>query len=154
LHLHGRQVIPDTLRTNADNRLSPDPLGPVEGSNGIVKSSHIADVRAQPAIPDPPDKLTQLGTNGFHDEVDSEPARGPRIGWARDGHQRPSGANHARRPLHNIATQDIENQIDFAHVFQGVVIEVAHGGTLRPVTKLRKLFGSASTERAVGEIEN
>src|SRR4029077_14465659 len=51
-------------------------------------------------------------------------ARGPRLGRAGDGHQRSSGANQARRPLPDVAADDIENQIDFAAVFQGVVIEV------------------------------
>src|SRR4029077_12295817 len=72
----------------------------------------------------PPDNLTQLGAIGYDDEVDSEAARGPRLGRAGDGHQRSSGANHARRPLRDVAAEDIENQIDFADVFQGVVIEV------------------------------
>src|SRR6266480_2487506 len=40
------------------------------------------------------------------------------------GHQRSSDANHARRPLRDIAAEDIENQIDFADVFQGVVVQV------------------------------
>src|SRR5258708_31154224 len=38
-------------------------------------------------------------------------------------HQRSSGANHARRPLRDVAAEDIENQLDPAAVFQGVVIE-------------------------------
>jgi hypothetical protein len=29
---------------NADDRLSLDPLGPIEGGNGIVEGSHVADV--------------------------------------------------------------------------------------------------------------
>jgi len=29
---------------NADNRLSLDPHGPVEGSDGIVEGNHLADV--------------------------------------------------------------------------------------------------------------
>jgi hypothetical protein len=40
------------------------------------------------------------------------------------GHQRSSGANQACGPLHDVAAEDIENQIDSADVFQGVVIEV------------------------------
>jgi len=40
---------------SADDRLSPDAFGPIEGGNGIVEGSHFADVRPQPAIPDPPD---------------------------------------------------------------------------------------------------
>ena len=102
---------------NADDRLSLDPLGPVEGGNRIVEGSHVADVCPQPTIPDPLDDLTQLGAIGYDDEVDSQAARGPRLGRAGDGHQRSSGANHARRPLRDVAAEDIENQIDLADVF-------------------------------------
>src|SRR5499427_4773016 len=109
---------------NADDRLSLDPLGPVEGGNGIVEGSNLADVCPQPTIPGPLDDLTQLGAIGYNDEVDSQAARGPRLGRAGDGHQRSSGANQARRPLPDVAADDIENQIDFADVFQGFVIEV------------------------------
>src|SRR5207245_1388665 len=42
---------------NADDRLSLDPLGPVEGGNRIVEGSHVADVRPQPTNPDPLDEL-------------------------------------------------------------------------------------------------
>jgi hypothetical protein len=56
---------------NANDRFSLDPLGPVEGGNGIVEGSHVADVCPQPTIPDPLDELTQLGAIGFDDEVDS-----------------------------------------------------------------------------------
>src|SRR4029077_7180400 len=109
---------------NADDRLSLGPLRPVEGGNRIVEGSHVADVCPQPTNPDPLDELTQQGAIGFDDEVDSQAARGPRFGRAGDGHQRSSGANHARRPLRDVAAQDIENQSDLADVFQGVVIEV------------------------------
>src|SRR6266480_8081655 len=119
-----RCAIPESSRTNADDRLSLDPLGRVEGGDGIVEGSYVADVCPQPTIPDPLDGLTQLGAIGYDDEVDSQAASGPRIGRAGDGHQRSSGANQARRPLRDVAAEDIENQIDFADVFQGVVIEV------------------------------
>src|SRR3954449_8636222 len=109
---------------NADDRFSLDPLGPVEGGNGIVEGSHVADVYPQPTIPEPLDDLTQLGAIGYDDEVDSQAASGPRLGRAGDGHQRSSGTNQARRPLPDIAADDIENQIDCADVFQGFVIEV------------------------------
>src|SRR5581483_11857967 len=75
-------------------------------------------------IPDPLDELTQLGAIGYDDEVDSQAARGPRPGRAGNGHQRSSGANQSRRSLRDVAAEDIENQIDLADVFQGVVIEV------------------------------
>src|SRR5215467_3998016 len=109
---------------NADDRLSLDPLGPVEGGNRIVEGSHVADVCPQLTIPDPLHELTQLGAIRYDDEVDSHAARGPRLRRAGDGHQRSSGANHTRRPLRDVAANDIENQIDFADVFQGIVIEV------------------------------
>src|SRR5499426_1050857 len=97
---------------NADDRLSLDPLGRVEGGDCIVEGSHVADVCPQPTIPDPLDELTQLGAIGYDDEVDSQAARGPRLGRPGNGHQRSSGANHARRPLRDVAAEDIENQID------------------------------------------
>src|SRR5215471_9608215 len=109
---------------NADDRLSLTSLGRVEGGDGIVESRDIADVRPQSTIPHPLDDLTQLGAIGYDDEVDSQAARGPRFGRAGHGHQRSSGANHARRPLPDVAADDIENQIDLADVFQGFVIEV------------------------------
>src|SRR5205814_9391252 len=111
---------PESSRINADDRLSLASLGPVEGGNGIVEGSHFADVCPQPTNPKPLDELTQLGAIGYDDEVDSQAARGPRLRRAGDGHQRSSDANHARRPLRDVAAEDIENQIDFADVFQGV----------------------------------
>ncbi len=104
-------------RTNADDRLPLASPGRVEGGDGIVEGSHVADVCPQPTIPDPPDDLTQLGAIGYDDEVDSQAVSGPRLGRAGDGHQRSSGANHARRPLPDVAAEDIENQIDPADIF-------------------------------------
>src|SRR5215467_10781280 len=109
---------------NADDRLSLDPLGRVEGGNRIVEGSHGADVCPQPTIPDPLDELTQLGAIGYDDEVDTQAGRGPRLGRAGDGHERSSGANHAGRPLCDVAADDIEDQINLADIFQGVVIEI------------------------------
>src|SRR6185437_13383602 len=74
-------------------------------------------------IPEPLDELTQLGSSGFDDEVDRPTASGPRLGRASDSHQCSSGANQARGPLRDVAADGIENQIDFADVFQGIVIE-------------------------------
>src|SRR5262245_15979359 len=104
---------------NADDRLSLDPLGRVEGGNPIVQGSLVPDVCPQPTIPDPLDERTQLGAIGYDDEVDSQAARGPRLARAGNGHQGSSGANHARRPLRDVAAEDIENQIDPADIFQG-----------------------------------
>src|SRR5258705_845795 len=109
---------------NSDDRRALASRGRVEGGDGIVEIREVADVRPQSTIPHPLDDLTQLGAIGYDDEVDSQAARGPRLGRAGDGHQRSSGANQARRPLPDVAADDIENQIDFADVFQGVVIEV------------------------------
>ena len=51
---------PRVLRTNADDRLPIASLGRVEGGDGFVEGSHVADVCPQPTIPDPLDDLTQL----------------------------------------------------------------------------------------------
>src|SRR5262245_10126251 len=120
----GRWAIPESSRMNADDRLSLDPFGRVEGGDGIVECSLLAAVCPQPTIPDPLDGLTHWGAIGYDDEVDSQAARGPRLGRAGNGHQRSSGANQARRPLRDVAAEDIEHQIDPADIFQGVVIEV------------------------------
>ena len=69
----------------ADDRLSLDPLGPVEGGNRIVEGNHGADVCPQSTNPAPLDELTQLGTIGFDDEVDSQAAKGPRLSRAGNG---------------------------------------------------------------------
>jgi len=75
-----------------------DPFSRVEGGDGIVKGSHVADVCTQPTIPDPLDDFTQLGAIGYDDEVDRQArSAGRASGRPGDGHQRSSGANHARR---------------------------------------------------------
>src|SRR5215469_3009718 len=102
---------------NADDRLSLDPLGRVEGGDGIVEGSHLADVCPQPTIPDPLDDLTQLDAIGYDDEVDSQAVSGPRLCRAGNGHQRSSGPNHARRPLRDVTAEDNEYQIDPADIF-------------------------------------
>ena len=81
------------------------------GGNRIVEGSHVADVCPQPTMPDPLDELSQFSAIEYDDEVDSQAARGPRLGRAGNGHQRSFGANHARRPLRDVAAEDIENQI-------------------------------------------
>src|SRR5512147_2954249 len=111
-------------RTNADDRLPADPLGRIEGCNGIVESRDVADVRPQLSVPHPLDDLTQLGTIGQDNEVDRQAVGGPRLGRADDGHQCSSGSNQACGPLLDVAADEIEHQIDFTDVFQGVVLEV------------------------------
>ena len=102
---------------NADDRLSLDRFGRVEGGDGFVEDGHLADVCPEPTIPDPLDDLTQLGAIGYDDEVDGQAVSGPRLGRAGDGHQRSSGANHASRPLCDVTAEDIEDQIDPADIF-------------------------------------
>src|SRR6516225_9394418 len=136
-----RWAIPESSRMNANDRLSLDPFGPVEGGNRIVEGSHVADVCPQSTNADPLDELIQLGAIWYDDEVDSQAARGPRIGRAGDGHQCSSGANHARRPLRDVAAEDIENQINLADVFQGIVLEVDE--LLRAEVESRLTGGSA-----------
>src|SRR5256712_4364530 len=126
---------------NANDRLSLDPLGRVKGGNRIIKGSHVADVSPRPPSRAPPDELTQLGAIGYNDEVDSQAVSRPRLGRAGNGHQRSSGANHARRPLRDVAAEDIENQIDPADIFQGVAIEVDE--LLRAEFESRLTAGSA-----------
>src|SRR4051812_48562810 len=70
----------DSLRTNADDRLPADPLGRIEGGDGIVEGCDVADVRPQPSVTHPPDDLTQLRTIGLDNEVDRQAVGGPRLG--------------------------------------------------------------------------
>src|SRR5215469_6643723 len=57
-------------RTNADDRLPADPLGRIEGHDGVVEGRDVADVRPQSSVPHPLDDLTQLGTIGHENKVD------------------------------------------------------------------------------------
>src|SRR5579864_7297606 len=101
-------------RTNADDRLPRDPhwLGRVEGGEGVVEGRDGADVRPQASVPHPLDDLTQLSAIGLDNEVDRQAVGGPRFGRPDDGHQRPSGSNQARRPIPDVAADEIKNQID------------------------------------------
>src|SRR5689334_12310340 len=111
-------------RTNADDRLPVDPLGRIEGGDGIVEGRYFADVRPQPSVTHPPDDLTQLGAIGLDNKVDRRTVRGPRLGRTDDGHQRSAGSNQTRGPLLDLAADHIENQIDSPDAFQRVVVEV------------------------------
>src|SRR5881398_1561061 len=111
-------------RTNPDDGLPADPLGRIEGCNGIFERRDVADVRPQPSVPHPLDDLTQLGTIGLDNEIDRQAIVGPRFGRPDDGHQCSSGSNQACGPLLDVAADDIENQIDSADVFQRVVLKV------------------------------
>ena len=65
-----------------------------------------------------------MGAIGHDNEVDRQAVGGPRLGRPGDGHQHSSGSNQACGPLPDVAADDIENQMDFADVFEGVVVEV------------------------------
>src|SRR3954453_15997926 len=123
LNLRGHQAIPESSRKNADDRLALDPLGPVEGGDGVIEGRYFADVRPQPSVTQPPDDLTQLGAIGLDNEVDRQAVGGPRFGRPDDGHQCSSGSNQTRGALRDVAAEDIENQIDSADVFQRVVLK-------------------------------
>src|SRR3954463_9510978 len=111
-------------RTNADDRLPRASLGRIEGGDGIVEGCDVADVRPQSSVPHPLDDLTQLGTIGLDNEVDSQSVDGPRLGRPDNRHQYSSGSNLACGPLPDVAADDIEHQIDSTDVFQGVVLEI------------------------------
>jgi hypothetical protein len=102
----------------------PDPLGRIERRDGIVEDRNVADVRPHSSVPHSLGDLTQLGAVGHDDEVDRQAIGGSRLWRPGDCHQRSSGSNQARGPFPDVSADDIEHQIDFADVFQGVVIEV------------------------------
>ena len=62
-------ALPQSSRSNADDRLSLDPFDRVEGGDGIVEGSHGADVCPHSSVTSPPDNLPQLGAIGYDDEV-------------------------------------------------------------------------------------
>src|SRR6185437_10267327 len=111
-------------RTDANDRLPLASLGRVEGGDGIVEGRDVADVRPQSSVPHALDDLTQLGAIGLDDEVDRQTVGWPRRGRPHGGHQCSSGSNQARGPLPDIAADEIEHQIDFADVFEDVIVEV------------------------------
>src|SRR4051794_14493211 len=90
-------------RANADDRLPADPLGRVEGCNGIVEGRDVADVGSQSSVPHPLDDLSQLGTIRQDNEVDRQAVGGPRLGRRGDGHQGSSGPDQACGPLLDVA---------------------------------------------------
>src|ERR1700746_3412713 len=111
-------------RPRADDRLPLASLGPVENGDGIVEGRDVADVRPQASVPHPLDDLTQLGTIGFDNEVDRQAAGGPYPGRPDAADQRSPGPDQGCGPLLDVTADDIEHQIDFADVFEGVVVEV------------------------------
>jgi hypothetical protein len=64
-------AVPESSRTKADDRLPLDPLGGVEGGDGIVECRDVADVRPESSIPHPPhDHLRVLGDLGYEGEAE------------------------------------------------------------------------------------
>jgi hypothetical protein len=63
-------------RTNTNDCLPRRSLCRIEGGDGVVERQDGSDVRSQSPVPHPLDDLTQLGTIGFDDEVDSETVGG------------------------------------------------------------------------------
>src|SRR5262245_44461205 len=110
------------------------------GLKAATASSSVATV--QPSVPHPLDDLTQLGAIGHENKVDRQAVGGPRLGRAGDGHQCSSGPDHACGPLRDVAADDIEHQIDWADVFEGVVVEVDE--LLRAEVERLLTVGSAS----------
>src|SRR4030095_6327880 len=101
-------------RTNTDDRLPLDPLGRVEGGEGILEGRDVADVRPQSSVPHPLDDLTQLGAIGQDNKVDRQAVGGPRLGRSSDGHQCSSGSNQACGPPPDVAANHIQYKIDSA----------------------------------------
>src|SRR5436189_3581915 len=118
------RILPESSRANANDRLPRASLGRVEGGDGIVEGRDGADVRPQSSVPHPLDDLTQLGTIGLDNEVDSQAVGGPRLARPDDGHQCSSGSNQARGPRPDVVADDIKHQIDCADVFEDIVVEV------------------------------
>ena len=125
----------------------PGPLGRVEGGDGIVEGRDGADVRPQSSVTHPLDDLTQWARSDSTTKSTVRPSAG-RASSGRDGHQRSSGSNQGCGPLRDVAAEDIENQIDVADVFQGVVLEVDE--LLRAEVERLLTVGSASGADDVG----
>src|SRR3954469_13330842 len=141
-------AVSEPSRTDADDGLSLDPLGRVEGGDGVVEARDVADDCPQSSVPHALGDLTQLGAIGHDDEVDRAAGGGSRLGRPGDGHQRSSGSNQARGAVPNVAADDIEHQIDSADVFQGVILEVDE--LLRAEVKGGSTVGGASGADDVG----
>src|SRR5215471_7785955 len=135
-------------RANSDDRLPADPLGRVEGGDGVVEGRDVADVRPQPSVPHPLDDLTQLRAIGLDNEVDCQAVGGPRLGRPGDGYKCSSGTDQARRPLLDVSADDVENQVDSADVCEGVVVEVDE--LLRAEVERLLAVGGASGADDVG----
>lgn len=107
-----------SLSANADDRLSRTPPSREERFHGVVESGHVADVRPEPALSHPPGDLGQLSGVGLDHEVDSL------FECPGDAHQGAPGADQLGGSLLDVATDDIEDQVDPADVLEGVMLEI------------------------------
>src|SRR5262249_31239093 len=128
--------------SNADDRLSADPLGRIEGGDGVVEGRDVADVRPQMSVSHPLDDLTQLGALGLDNEVDRQAVVRPHLGRPDDRNQGSSGSNQPSGPLPDVAADNVENQVYSTDILQGVVLEVDE--LLRPEVERLLTVRSAS----------
>ena len=108
----GRPVDVPCLRQDADDGLPEAARGRVEGTDGIVEARDVTDVGPQPSVPHPLHDLTEFGAIGFDDEVRGQAVGGPCFDRADDGHQCSSGLDQGGGLLLDVATDDIEDQVD------------------------------------------
>ena len=99
-------------------------LGRVESRDGIVEGRHGADVRPQPSVSHSLDDLPQLNAIGFNNEINDQRVVALCLQRADDGHDRSSGPDQTRRALADIATDEIEHQVDFTDILQRLIIEI------------------------------
>src|ERR1700744_6075800 len=112
------------LGANADDHLPLASLGRVEGSDGIVEGCGGANIRPESSVPHSLHDLTQLGAIGLDDEINRQAINRPRFDRADNGYQCSTCLDQARGPLLDVATDDIEDQIDSPDVFQRIVLQV------------------------------
>src|SRR3954463_7884471 len=113
---------PESLWTNADDRLPVASLGRVEGGDGIVEGGDGADVGPQSSVPHALDDLSQLRAIGLDDEVDCPAVGGPRLGGPYDGHQGSSGPDQVCGPLLGVPPRGGAQHGDPAAAFPGALI--------------------------------
>src|SRR5579862_861398 len=140
--VHAPKLIGARNSANADDGLSGDPLGRVEGRDSIVEGRDGANVRPQSFVPHSLNHLAELGPVGLDDEVDGRAIRGPRLGRPDDGHECSSRPDQARGALPDVTAYDVEHHVDAADVLKRVALEVDE--LLRAEVESRPPVGRAS----------
>jgi len=107
---------------NADDRLSRTSLGRIEDGDSIIQARYGPDICPQSSIPRPLDDLGQLKAIRLNNEVNCHTIDGPRLRRPDDRNQNSSCANQARGTLADISAYEIEHEIDFADLFQSLVL--------------------------------